>query len=94
MTAPGHVDKFSIPKNTLPSRIRDMSEQLPNFGQAEVLRRTETLLPTVIQLSALSNAGALNKRLKAEVRKLRKCTPNGRPDSWASIVYMTLNTAD
>ena len=63
-------------------------------GQMSVERATETLFPTVIQISQLSNATDFNQDLMQKVAKLRKETPNGRPDSWTSSVYTTLNTAD
>jgi uncharacterized protein (TIGR02466 family) len=71
-----------------------MSEQISGLGQQSVIRETEALFPTIVQISRLPNAKELNSSLKEAVKKLRKLTPNGRPDSWMSTVYTTLNTAD
>ena len=57
-------------------------------------RDIELLFPAPIQISMIENAAAMNARLMAAVEKIRAVTPNGRPDSWMSTVYTTLNTAD
>lgn len=57
-------------------------------------RRLETLFPSTIQITEVDNAQALNKSLLSAIGRVRATTPNGRPRSWASTVYTTLNTAD
>jgi len=57
-------------------------------------RDVELLFPTPIQISVLENAAAMNPGLMKAVENVRATTPNGRPDSWMSTVYTTLNTAD
>ncbi len=57
-------------------------------------RETVGLFPTAMQISMLPEAAVLKKDLMREVQKIRKSTPNGRPDSWSSSVYTTLFTDD
>ena len=71
-----------------------MSEQNAASQPGMIERVTENLFPSVIQLSKVPNPEELNQHLMAAVSDVRKNTPNGRPDSWTSTVYTTLNTAD
>lgn len=57
-------------------------------------RRLETLFPSAVQITGVDRAHRLNRRLLRTIENIRAETPNGRPDSWASSVYTTLNTAD
>ena len=59
-----------------------------------ISREIFSLFPTAIQISKLPNSQIINHDLIREVHKIRKSTPNGRPDSWTSSVYTTLFTAD
>ena len=60
------------------------------FEHAEV----HALFPCPIQMSKVADADAVNKRLVAEIKKIQKNTPNGRPEGWTAPVYTTLNTSD
>lgn len=57
-------------------------------------RDIELLFPAPIQISMVETAAAMNPGLLKAVEAIRAKTPNGRPDSWMSTVYTTLNTAD
>ena len=57
-------------------------------------RDIELLFPSPIQISTVENAAEMNPRLMKAVEEIRAATPNGRPGSWMSTVYTTLNTAD
>jgi uncharacterized protein (TIGR02466 family) len=57
-------------------------------------REIARLFPSAIQISKVQDADELNKKLVKAVAKIRKSTPNGRPDSWISSVYTTLHTND
>ena len=57
-------------------------------------RRLETLFPSAVQVTEVDRARNLNRRLLRKIETIRASTPNGRPDSWSSTVYTTLNTAD
>lgn len=57
-------------------------------------RRLETLFPSAVQITEVDRAHRLNRRLLRIIESIRAETPNGRPDSWASTVYTTLNSAD
>lgn len=57
-------------------------------------RRLETLFPSAVQITEVERAHRLNRRLLRIIEDIRAETPNGRPDSWGSSVYTTLNTAD
>ena len=57
-------------------------------------RRLEMLFPTTIQITEVDRAQALNKTLLNAIKRVRATTPNGRPQSWASTVYTTINRAD
>ena len=57
-------------------------------------RRLETLFPSPVQISDIEGAAALNAHLLHAIEEIRAETPNGRPDSWVSTVYTTLNSAD
>lgn len=57
-------------------------------------RRLQTMFPSAIQITEVDRARHLNRRLLRQIGNLRETTPNGRPDSWTSTVYTTLNTAD
>ena len=62
-------------------------------GQMSVERATETLFPTVIK-SVSCPMRRSQQRPVAEGCQAAQGNPNGRPDSWTSSVYTTLNTAD
>ena len=53
-------------------------------------REIARLFPSAIQISKVQDADELNKKLVKAVAKIRKSTPNGRPDSWISSVYTEL----
>lgn len=57
-------------------------------------RRLETLFPSAVQITEVDGARRLNRRLLRQIEIIRETTPNGRPDSWSSSVYTTLNSAD
>jgi len=57
-------------------------------------RDIELLFPSPIQITMVESAPQMNPGLLKAVENIRKVTPNGRPDSWMSTVYTTLNTAD
>jgi uncharacterized protein (TIGR02466 family) len=57
-------------------------------------RDIELLFPSPIQISMVENAAAMNPGLLKAVEAIRAVTPNGRPESWMSTVYTTLNSAD
>ena len=57
-------------------------------------RELQTLFPSLVQISDIEGAAALNERLMPAIEAIRAETPNSRPDSWASTVYTTLNSAD
>ena len=61
-----------------------------NFKNTEL----HALFPCPIQISKLADAVAVNKRLMLEIKRIKKNTPNGRPEVWTSPVYTTLNTSD
>lgn len=54
----------------------------------------ETLFPSAVQVTEVEKFQALNRRLMRKIEKIRAEVPNGRPDSWVSTVYTTLNSAD
>lgn len=51
------------------------------------------LFPTLIMKTRVENRAALNGKLLPEMMALKKETPNGRPDHWASQAYTTMETA-
>lgn len=57
-------------------------------------RRVEALFPSAVQITEVDRARHMNRRLMRAIERVRAETPNGRPDSWASSVYTTLNSAD
>jgi uncharacterized protein (TIGR02466 family) len=57
-------------------------------------RRLETLFPSAVQITDVERAHRLNRRLLRTIESIRAETPNGRPDSWGSTVFTTLNSAD
>lgn len=57
-------------------------------------RNIELLFPSPIQITMVENAAKMNPGLLKAVEAIRAVTPNGRPESWMSTVYTTLNTAD
>ena len=57
-------------------------------------RELQTLFPPLVQISEIEGAAALNESLLTTIEAIRAETPNSRPDSWASTVYTTLNSAD
>ena len=63
-------------------------------GNIDDTRETVNIFPSVIQLSTLLGASSMKRDLIRSVEKIRKTTPNGRPDAWTSSVYTTLVTHD
>ena len=63
-------------------------------GNIDDTRETVNIFPSVIQLSTLLGASSMKRDLIRSVEKIRKTTPNGRPDGWTSSVYTTLFTHD
>jgi uncharacterized protein (TIGR02466 family) len=59
-------------------------------------RNLQMLFPSSVQITDLDadQARALNAKLLRGIERVRAVTPNGRPKSWASTVYTTLNSAD
>lgn len=59
-------------------------------------RNLQMLFPSTVQITDLDadQAQALNEKLLRGIERVRAVTPNGRPKSWASTVYTTLNSAD
>ncbi len=50
------------------------------------------LFPTTVATGRVEGAQALNRRLVAEIERIRSATENGKPESWACEVYTTLMT--
>jgi len=63
-------------------------------SDTNIARETVGIFPTAMQISMVPDAADLNKELMRAVQRIRKSTPNGKPDSWASSVYTTLFTND
>lgn len=57
-------------------------------------RHLASLFPSTVQISEVEEFEALNRRLMRKIERIRAEIPNGRPDSWVSTVYTTLNSAD
>ncbi len=57
-------------------------------------RRLETLFPSAVHITEVEQALTFNRKLLRTIRSIQAQTPNGRPESWASTVYTTLNSAD
>ncbi len=52
--------------------------------------RLQMLFPTVVQVSQIEGAAALNRRLLEAVYAIRAGEPNSKPDSWSCNVYTTI----
>jgi uncharacterized protein (TIGR02466 family) len=51
-----------------------------------------TLFPTVVQVSQISNAAELNKKLLEAVYEIKRTTPNSLPPTWSCHVYTTITS--
>ncbi len=63
-------------------------------GNSDSTRETVSIFPSVLQFSMLTDSSNMRSDLMRSVEKIRKTTPNGRPDAWTSSVYTTLFTHD
>jgi uncharacterized protein (TIGR02466 family) len=52
--------------------------------------RVFTLFPTVVQISEIPNAAALNKKLLDAVYEVKRTTPNSLPPTWCCHLYTTI----
>ncbi|MBS36545.1 MAG: hypothetical protein CMO26_11535 [Thiotrichales bacterium] len=60
-----------------------MNESSPKF---------QLLFPTVVQMTLIEGHQALNADLNREFDRIRRETPNGRPQAWSSEVYTTIGS--
>jgi uncharacterized protein (TIGR02466 family) len=59
---------------------------------ADAQRQTHFLFPTVVRMSTIEDAPALNARLTGAIAELRARVPGPPPDSWSGSLYTTFDT--
>ena len=51
-----------------------------------------SLFPTLVQISEITGAQALNRDLERDIYEVMKTTPNSLPEAWSCSVYTTISS--